>query len=856
MQSSGVSLTDVPGRKDVADRMLIVDMLAYAFERPPSTTTLILITAETAFAYCLSVLRMREYRVALLTPEQMSTSSLIAQVPICFDWAPDVVEEEDPPSPQPQRPKNPSQTSGTPQPRGDSTKEPAIVRCAADPTVNSSKQFCPNPTDKHLSAANTFPLSYSVTIEEEVDIEDYLPRKREAAKSATEDLFHVSPTLAERHTTEAANALPPAVSESDPLPDQTIEQEAQWDKTPVETPSPESPPSSPPSQTDHLGDAKRLEDINAYRYTSSENSYTTDLSDDGNHPEPVRSSSCPPEPPGPAVSIEQPHALEAPPIHSRSPLLPCSSPPLSQAIEQQYPTLEHDSLAEVEVESFPLFQSINPHDAAESPATPELSCFLDPLSVPEAATDADHLGHGATSSALGPTESPAFSPKDPPSVPLPPPPPALSTLTSEPSPQEWISLTGMAQGASAAESEPQTLPSATPPPEPCQPESTSPAAQRFCVLINLMEEYRRSGVKLVNRAQLGIDLPKRKKGLYAQAGFGNVNKSGRHYVEAAIDADVLTWESETHVSLNPAILPKAPSPHPSTSTHPPEPSATASAPVTFVRPAIDPHFDALVAILDNYLRCFGHPSVYISNLQTQLLKRRPDVFSLTGLSSSDDALRLYIDAAIDAKVVVRNTESTVTLHPTMVQPKDSIASGPAPPSPPSMTSALNRHPIVPPHFDVLIVVMKEYRKKGQTSVNRADLGTELPKKKADVYVQAGYGKSSKPLRKYIEAAIEAGVLVRDSDEFVSLHRNILHPPVAPHYRILVAYMKEARGKGQISVWRADLGVELPKRQPNLYAEARLLENFKPFKAYADNAIESGILIRDNADYVSLHPSYW
>ncbi|KAF5324943.1 hypothetical protein D9611_004356 [Ephemerocybe angulata] len=218
MQSSGVSLTDVPGRKDVADRMLIVDMLAYAFERPPSTTTLILITAETAFAYCLSVLRMREYRVVLLTPEQMSTSSLIAQVPIWFAWSPGVVKEESSP-PQPQRSKEPTQSRSTHQLRRDTTNECGDVRYEADlvdPTNNTPiKQPFPQPTHKHISETSNFPVSDSVTTEKEVNIEDYLLRKRGASTSAMEDPFHDIP--AERHTAYVGNALPPATPEQTSL---------------------------------------------------------------------------------------------------------------------------------------------------------------------------------------------------------------------------------------------------------------------------------------------------------------------------------------------------------------------------------------------------------------------------------------------------------------------------------------------------------------------------------------------------------------------------------------------------------------------------------------------------------------
>ena len=44
LQSSGVSLTDTPhnGRKDAADKMMMVDMLAFAIDQPPPATIVLI----------------------------------------------------------------------------------------------------------------------------------------------------------------------------------------------------------------------------------------------------------------------------------------------------------------------------------------------------------------------------------------------------------------------------------------------------------------------------------------------------------------------------------------------------------------------------------------------------------------------------------------------------------------------------------------------------------------------------------------------------------------------------------------------------------------------------------------------
>lgn len=90
LQALGVSLIDCPHnrRKEVADKMIIgeqllflrspflqrrgllgvksVDMLAYAIDNP-APATIILITGDRDFAYAMSILRMRQYQVILVT---------------------------------------------------------------------------------------------------------------------------------------------------------------------------------------------------------------------------------------------------------------------------------------------------------------------------------------------------------------------------------------------------------------------------------------------------------------------------------------------------------------------------------------------------------------------------------------------------------------------------------------------------------------------------------------------------------------------------------------------------------------------------------------------------------------------
>ncbi|KAF8061498.1 NYN domain-containing protein [Lyophyllum atratum] len=94
LQSSGVSLTDCPhnGRKDVADKMMLVDMLAYAIDNP-APSTIVLISGDRDFAYAVSILRLRRYRVVIISLAGVHTS-LKVQASIFLDWNTEVLGAE------------------------------------------------------------------------------------------------------------------------------------------------------------------------------------------------------------------------------------------------------------------------------------------------------------------------------------------------------------------------------------------------------------------------------------------------------------------------------------------------------------------------------------------------------------------------------------------------------------------------------------------------------------------------------------------------------------------------------------------------------------------------------------------
>ncbi|TRM61728.1 NYN domain-containing protein [Schizophyllum amplum] len=100
LQSSGVALVDCPhnGQKNVVDQMLQTDMLSYALDHP-APATLILISGDRDFAYTVSVLRRRRYKVALVCHSQPGPhKSLASQVSACLNWNTEILGFPEDPS--------------------------------------------------------------------------------------------------------------------------------------------------------------------------------------------------------------------------------------------------------------------------------------------------------------------------------------------------------------------------------------------------------------------------------------------------------------------------------------------------------------------------------------------------------------------------------------------------------------------------------------------------------------------------------------------------------------------------------------------------------------------------------------
>lgn len=86
-QRTGVKLIDVPnGRKDAADKAILVDMFVFALDNPPPSS-IMLISGDIDFAPALHILGQRGYTVILVIPSGLGVSSAFYSAGrFVWDW--------------------------------------------------------------------------------------------------------------------------------------------------------------------------------------------------------------------------------------------------------------------------------------------------------------------------------------------------------------------------------------------------------------------------------------------------------------------------------------------------------------------------------------------------------------------------------------------------------------------------------------------------------------------------------------------------------------------------------------------------------------------------------------------------
>ncbi|CAA0807523.1 Putative endonuclease or glycosyl hydrolase [Striga hermonthica] len=87
-QRTGVKLVDVPnGRKDAADKAILVDMFLFALDNSPPSS-IVLISGDVDFAPALHILGQRGYTVVLVIPSKIGVSSALCSAGrFVWDWS-------------------------------------------------------------------------------------------------------------------------------------------------------------------------------------------------------------------------------------------------------------------------------------------------------------------------------------------------------------------------------------------------------------------------------------------------------------------------------------------------------------------------------------------------------------------------------------------------------------------------------------------------------------------------------------------------------------------------------------------------------------------------------------------------
>ncbi len=131
-----------------------VDMLAYAFDNPQPSTTIVLITGDRDFAYAVAVLRLRQFHVVVISPSVPSPhASLTAHASMCIDWNTAIMQKIGLEASTPQAvPPDRTKTESPPCPPNSApaacpTTQPVKIGTTDSPQSSQAKSPSPVPTN-------------------------------------------------------------------------------------------------------------------------------------------------------------------------------------------------------------------------------------------------------------------------------------------------------------------------------------------------------------------------------------------------------------------------------------------------------------------------------------------------------------------------------------------------------------------------------------------------------------------------------------------------------------------------------------------------------------------------------------
>ena len=219
---------------------------------PPAT--ILLISGDRDFAYLLSTVRWRKYRVVLISHSSMTHESLTAQASVVYDWQSDVLKARPPSKPPLHRALHDASSSvgfpSTPQwPDGSSASDVHVVGLSEEHLAAAAQPFALSPRSVSIVTVNTVRPAHATLPQDIPPVESDatpVPTRAEIPAEAASDNVPMTPTsddwIVADLTSESAMVRPPIFSGVLINPSTKQDQSSPKTIDPVDEDGPQSPP--------------------------------------------------------------------------------------------------------------------------------------------------------------------------------------------------------------------------------------------------------------------------------------------------------------------------------------------------------------------------------------------------------------------------------------------------------------------------------------------------------------------------------------------------------------------------------------------------------------------------------------
>ncbi|KAK1222783.1 hypothetical protein PQX77_014351 [Marasmius sp. AFHP31] len=226
---------------------------------------------------------------------------------------------------------------------------------------------------------------------------------------------------------------------------------------------------------------------------------------------------------------------------------------------------------------------------------------------------------------------------------------------------------------------------------------------------------------------------------------------------------------------SPPLVPVPPSPPPSA------PTPSQSHPITSELRAVPPHLRSLVLLLHKH-RARGETQPLRGSIAYQLVQQDSEVYSKAGVTTFTDFMKLAVKERLVSRGGTTNRK-WVSLHADALRGSSPITTDSPSPVPPSLSSSAptpsqseSSMPgawTVPPHLRSLVLILQKLREGGENQPSRSSVAIELVKQDRKVYQKAGVTK----FKSFADLAVNARLVclgVTMGEAWISLHHDVVN----------------------------------------------------------------------------------